>query len=280
MSIVTFWNSQKEQTGKTLSIAAIATYMAIEHNYRILIVSTGKDDKTLDNCFWEEKKVKKNLGLFGPNTRVAMEEGINGLIKIMKSNKLAPENVTNYTKIIFKDRLEVLQTYKGSQDEYKELSKMYPEIINLANNYYDLVLVDLDAEVDENTKKEIIDASNLVIVNLSQRLTSINRFMEIRDNQPMFATKKALLLIGRYDKFSKYTIKNISRYMWEKNKVSTIPYNTLFFEAAEEAKVPDLFLRLRKTVDEEDRNGFFIAEVGRTAENIIYRLQDLQMKMG
>lgn len=76
MSVVTFWNSGKEQTGKTLSIAAISTYMAIEHNYRILVVSTGKDDKTLDRCFWQEKKVKKNLGLFGPNTHVAMEEGV------------------------------------------------------------------------------------------------------------------------------------------------------------------------------------------------------------
>lgn len=280
MSVVTFWNSGKEQTGKTLSIAAISTYMAIEHNYRILVVSTGKEDKTLDRCFWEEKKVKKNLGLFGPNTRISMEEGISGLIKIMRSNKLEPENITNYTKIVFKDRLEILQTYKGSQEDYKDLSKMYPEIINLANNYYDIVLVDLDAEVDEITTKQILEASNLVVVNLSQRLASINNFIEIRDKQPMFATKKALLLIGRYDKFSKYTIKNISRYMNEKNKVSTIPYNTLFFEASEEAKVPDLFLRLRKIVDEEDRNGFFIAEVGRTVENIIYRLQDLQMKMG
>ena len=280
MSVVTFWNSGKEQTGKTLSIAAISTYMAIEHNYRILVISTGKGDKTLDRCFWEEKKVKKNLGLFGPNTHVAMEEGISGLIKIMRSNKLEAENITNYTKIVFKDRLEILQTYKGSQEDYKDLCKMYPDIINLANNYYDLVLVDLDAEVDEETTKQILDASNLVVVNLSQRLSSINNFIELRDKQPMFATKKTLLLIGRYDKFSKYTIKNISRYMGEKNKVSTIPYNTLFFEATEEAKVPDLFLKLRKTVDEEDRNGFFIAEVGRTVENIIYRLQDLQMKMG
>ena len=60
MSVVTFWNSGKEQTGKTLSIAAISTYMAIEHNYRILVVSTGKGDTTLDRCFWEEKKVRKN----------------------------------------------------------------------------------------------------------------------------------------------------------------------------------------------------------------------------
>ena len=278
MSIVTFWNSKKEQTGKTLSIAAIATYMAIEHNYRILIVTTGRNDKTLERCFWEEKKVKKNLGLFGPNTRVAMEEGIDGLIKIMRSNKLAPENVTNYTKIVFKDRLEVIQTYKGNQEGYRDVTKMYPDIINLANSYYDLVLVDLDAEVDEDITNQIMSMSNLIVVNLSQRLTSINDFLELRQNNNQFNSRKVLLLFGRYDKYSKYTIKNITRYMNEKNKVSTIPYNTLFFEAAEEAKVPDLFLRFRKMTD-DDRNGYFIQEVGRTAENIIYRLQDLQMKM-
>ena len=46
MSIITFWNDGKEQTGKTLSMAAIATYMAIEHNYKILVISTGhKEDR-------------------------------------------------------------------------------------------------------------------------------------------------------------------------------------------------------------------------------------------
>lgn len=77
MSIVTFWNNGKEQTGKTLSLAAICTHLAIEHNYRILVISTGYQDDKLDNCFWEqEKKGKKNLGLFGPNANIALEEGI------------------------------------------------------------------------------------------------------------------------------------------------------------------------------------------------------------
>ena len=278
MSVVTFWNSGKEETGKTLAIAAISTYMAIEHNYRILVISTSKDDKVLENCFWKPKKTKKNLGLFGPNTNIAMEEGVDGLIKIMKSNKLAPENITNYTKIVFKDRLEILQSYKGNSEEYKEIINMYPDIINLANNYYDLVLVDLDSNINSYVVEKIIGASNLVVINLSQRLTCIDNFLEIREKNAMFKAKKTLLLIGRYDKYSKYSIKNISRNKKKKNIVSTIPYNTLFFEAAEEGKVPDLFLRLRKTVDEDDRNGFFIAEVGRTVENIIYRLQNLQAK--
>lgn len=278
MSVVTFWNDGREQTGKTLSIAAISTYMAIEHNYRILIISTGYRDDTLNQCFWKEKKVKRNFGLFGPNTNEILEEGIVGLAKVVKSNKLSPENITNYTKIIFKDRLEVLQGFKGETSDYDELEKTYPDIINLANSYYDLVFIDLDNEMNSSIREMVLANSDLIVANISQRLTSIDRFMETRENTPILNSKKTLLLIGKYDKFSKYSIKNITRYMGEKNKVSTIPYNTLFFEACEEAKVPDLFLKIRN-VDEEDINGFFLLEVKRTSENIMYRLQDLAMKM-
>ncbi len=279
MSIVTFWNNRKEETGKTLSIAAIATHMAIEHNYKILVVSTGHKDETLDRCFWQEKKqAKKNLGLFGPNTNVGIEDGIVGLETLMKSNRVSPEQVTNYTKIVFKDRLEILPSFKGEKLEYDEIKTTYPDIISLANNYYDLVFVDLDEEVGEEISKQILEKSNIIMVTLSQRLISINNFMKLREEEPVLKSIKTLILIGRYDKYSKYTVKNITRYMGEKNKVSTIPYNTLFFEACEEAGVPDLFLRLRK-VDEDDRNGLFVAEVKRTADNIVYRLQDLAMKL-
>ena len=278
MSVVTVWNDGREQTGKTLSIAAISTYMAIEHNYRILIISTGYREDTLNQCFWKEKKVKRNFGLFGPNTNEILEEGIVGLAKVVKSNKLSPENITNYTKIIFKDRLEVLQGFRGETSDYDELEKTYPDIINLANSYYDLVFIDLDNEMNPSIREMILANSDLIVANISQRLTSIDRFMETRENTPIFNSKKILLLIGKYDKFLKYSIKNITRYMGEKNKVSTIPYNTLFFEACEEAKVPDLFLKIRN-VDDEDINGFFLSEVKRTSENIMYRLQDLAMKM-
>ena len=172
-----------------------------------------------------------------------------------------------------------MPSFKGEKLEYEEIKQNYPEIINLANKYYDLVFVDLDAELGEAITEQILQNSNLVIANLSQRLVSINKFMKLREEQPMFNSKKILLLINRYDKFSKYTVKNITRYMGEKNKVLTIPYNTLFFEACEEAKVPDLFLRLRRSIDEEDRNYIFIQEVKRASDAIIYRLQDLAMKM-
>ncbi len=278
MSVVTFWNDKKEQTGKTLSAVAVATYMAIEHNYKILVISTGFNDKTLDNCFWKEKKAKKNFGIFGPNTNVAMENGIEGLSKMVKSNKISPESITNYTRIIFKDTLEILQSFKGNRENYEEIKDHYIDVINLANRYYDLVFVDLDMELGNDVINTVLENSNLIVASLSQRLTSIDSFIEKREEMPILKSKKTLILISRYDRDSKYTVKNISRYMGEKNKVSTIPYNTLFFEACEEAKVVDLFLSIRK-ISEDDVNGMFLSEVKRTAENIIYRLQDLAMRM-
>lgn len=279
MSVVSFWSNGKGETGKTTAIAAVATYMAIEHNYKILVVSTSFNDSTLKNCFWKEEKAKRNLGLFGPNTNVVMQNGIEGLNRFIRSNKVTPDIITNYTKIVFKDRLEILLGYHGEEVYYNDIAKAYPSIIELANKYYDLVFVDLDSNLDKDVQKALLHESDLIVATMPQRLTKIDSFNELRQENQSLNSPKTLILIGKYDKFSKYTSKNITRYLREKNEVGTLPYNTLFLEACEEAKVPDLFLRLRKLHDDTDRNTFFIKEVKRLAENIIYRLQDLQMKM-
>lgn len=56
MAIVSFWSNIKRETGQTLSSVAIATSMAINHNFRILEVATGFQDKIIENCFWEPGK--------------------------------------------------------------------------------------------------------------------------------------------------------------------------------------------------------------------------------
>ena len=279
MSIVTFCNSSIEQTGKTMSIAAIATYMAIEHNYRILVISTTNREDSLKRCFWQEKKKKRNLGIFGPNAALEVETGVEGLARVIRSNKISPNIITNYTKVVFKDRFEILLGCENPPTDGTVIETMYPSIIKAANQYYDLIFVDLDENVDEETRKTIIHDSDIVVINMSQRLRSINKFLELKNKNQILASQKSLILIGRYDKYSKYNSKNISRYLGEKNQVLTIPYNTLFFEATEEAGVPDLFLKFRRNLDPEDRNAFFIEEIKRASENIMYRLQDLQMKI-
>lgn len=280
MAVVTFWSNGKEETAKTLSIVAIATNMAIEHNYKILLLSTNYNDDTLESCFWEKQKPKKTIvDLAPPGTVVEIDNGIEGLAKAVKANRVTPELISNYTKIVFKDRLDVLLSIKsGSYDEYQRLRDVYPKILQAANEYYDLIFVDINKGLDSEFIREILKSSELVITNITQRLKIIDDFMEIKEKEKLFSRKNNMLLIGRYDRFSKYSAKNIARYMNTKQEINVIPYSTLFFEACNDGKVADFFLRMR-TIDESDRNAAFVKEVRKVTENIDYKLQELRMKM-
>ena len=55
MAIISFWGNDEKETGQTLSVVAIGTEMAIDHNKKILIISTGYKDKTMEDCFWEKR---------------------------------------------------------------------------------------------------------------------------------------------------------------------------------------------------------------------------------
>lgn len=277
MAIVSFWSNGKEETAKTLSIVSIATNMAIEHNYKILLMSTNYNDDTLESCYWEkEKKEKKIITDIMPSQGHVLDSGIEGLAKLIKSNRATPEDITNYTKIVFKDRLEVLLSIRSSSyDEYLRLRSLYVDILKNANKYYDLIFVDVNKGLDNQFMRDILEMSDLIITNLTQRKKIIDSFMEIRAKEKMFRKKNNMLLIGRYDRFSKYTAKNIARYMNEKNEICVIPYCTLFFEACNESKVADFFLRL-KNIDDSDRNAVFLREVNNASEVIDYKLKELK----
>lgn len=283
MSIITFWSNTKKQTGQTLSLAAIATSMAIEHNYKILIISTKYNDNTLELCFGSSDKNKALLKKIVKNPGMSVDNGIEGLAKMAYSNRMTPETIQNYTHVIYKNRLEVLYGYREiedrpTQEEYLKIKGKYKDIINNAKKFYDLVFVDLDKGLEDEIVKEILKISDVTVINVEQRIDMINNFNDLMGQEIPFNKKGVILNIGRFDSFSKYSVKNISRYTGIKKNISVIPYNTLYFEAASEETVADLFLKIRR-VNEIDRNATFVKEVKQAAEKIVYKLQELQMRI-
>mgnify|MGYP004495570725 CR=1 FL=1 len=287
MSIVTFWNDDREQTGKTLTAVAVAARMAIECNYKILLISTSFQDSTMKNCFWKDE-VQRSLKLFGGKVHnVAVENGIEGLLKLMAANKLTPNVITDYTKVIFKGRLEILNglsgikgnSYDTNYGEYKRMEKNYVDLIRMASQSYDMVLVDLEKTMGNETKQEILRLSNLNVMVFSQKKASIDRYKELRDNNEEIMGLKTIPVVGKYTRHSKYNVKNLTRYLDEKKEISVVPFNLLYFEAADEAQVTDLFLRLKNIKDKTDENYIFMQEVLKLMDRIVKRLQELQMKM-
>lgn len=271
MSIVTFWGTGKEQVGKTLAVVAIATNMAIEHNKKILVVSASYNNDTLKNCYWTEENTKKN-SIFRPKNGIELDNGIEGLAKMVQSNKVSPEVITDYTKVVFKDRLEILLGFdERTSSSSEEVAQIYFEIVQLASEYYDMIFVDLDNEISLVATDGILNNSDLIIAMTSQKIASIVKLQQKKAQLPQ---SKVMLLVGKYDRKSKYSIKNLSRMIKQKKEILAIPYNTLYFEAAQEGKVPDLFLRLRRIEDKNDGNAFFIEQVKRATQEIIEKIEN------
>ena len=90
-----------------------------------------------------------------------------------------------------------------------------------------------------------------------------------------------MFLINRYDRSSKYSTKNVTRDLMEKKEILSVPYNHLFAEAMQEGTAAEFFLnpKIRKLDDTEDRTAFFISELKRAEEAIIYKMQELQMRI-
>ena len=123
MSIVVFSSSELKETGQSLAISALATYMAIEHNQKMLIVATDFNDNTLEDCFWQQKKeefvIDRTLALDRVTT---MDSGVEGLIKIVSSSKTSPEIVRNYSKVVLRDRLDILVSpHTKSRDDKQQI---------------------------------------------------------------------------------------------------------------------------------------------------------------
>lgn len=277
MPIISFWSKEKAQIGKTFSLAAIATYMALKNNMKILIVSTQFNDKTIEECFWPS--AKNNVNPLA-NKGMDISTGIEGLSKAVMSNKSTPEIITNYTRVVFKDRLEVLLSPETTNyEEYSRIAVSYPEIVQFANKYYDIVFVDVSNGFDENAQsRKLLAASNLIIYTFPQRQKSINKILELKSNPDFKKIQNIMYMLSRADVNSKYNEKNVARVIGERKGMISVPYCTVFGDAANEGDIVEYFIKYNKLTDETDQNYIFVDTVQRDVQEIIYKLQELQMR--
>lgn len=278
MAIITFWSDYLKETGQTYTIASVATNIAINHNQRILLISTEYDDDSLESCFWNMKKQSQATNLFISDNKINIDSGIEGLVKAMLANRATPENIKNYTKVVFKDRLEVLPGFIGKNtEEYEKISKYYPDIIKTANKYYDFVMVDASKGLSPLTK-DLLDISDLIVVNINQRLKTIDSYLELMGKKEISKKDNIIPVVGKYDHTSKYNAKNVTRYMKQRGEVLTISYNTLFFESCEEGKLADFLLKIR-TLSGNNSSSVLAKEIENLSNAAIYKLKELQMRM-
>ena len=273
MSIVTFWNDGKRETGQTMSMAAIATRMAMKHNYKTVLINTKYNDTTLEEGFW------------GPNVPKAKTDivtGISGLTKAILSNKTSPEIISNYTKAMLKGgRLELLTDKEVEIEEYEKQKSVMKSMIKMANKYYDLVFVDLEGSLEDPFITGILEQSNLIIPTITQRIQDINKYISIKNKNELFQKENTFLLIGKYDKHLMCNKKNTERYIKDQineKDVYVIPYSTMYFESCNQGQIIDYIYKFIK-IKPGSPQAPVIEALDQIYTRIIEKLREMQMKI-
>ena len=199
MPIVTFWSNTRKETAQTLSMLAIASYMAVEKNTRILMVDVNSNDKTIQNAYFNDRdtstrKVVKKLS----GGRMDIGSGIDGLSKLLASGKNSGESITNYSQIIFKGRLEVILSYiSGVETDIQRVRNTYKDLIRLANQQYDYVFVDLPKGLGDPVTEDILAISDVIVFNMTQRQSDIDNYVSLKMDNPIFKANNVLPLIRK-----------------------------------------------------------------------------------
>ena len=272
MAIIAFWNDGKVETNQSMTIAAVATTLAINYDYKILIVNTKNNDTSLERAF----EPKHNINSMFSKGKMDLATGISGVVKAIASNKTSPEIITNYTKIILRN-LELLTEKNTDEEEFSRYKTYIKDILKLANRYYDIVLVDLEGNIEEQEIKEILEMSSVKVATLVQNLNVIDDYIEQKEKSFVLQDKNWLISIGKYDSKSKYTVKNVSKHIKEK-RVHGIPYNTMFAMDAPEGKVADYIIRFKR-VKQTHVNAEFVNAVDKEAEEIVNLVKEGQRKI-
>lgn len=279
MAIISFWSEGKKQTAQTLSMVAIATYMAIDHNARVLIVDATYDDDTLNRCFEKAGKDKQKIVSQFATAKIDISSGAEGLVSAIASNKVTPEIVKNYTKIIFKNRLDVLFGLKTKIPEEHDKSLMlYKDLITTANKYYDFVFVDVNKTYTKETTKAILENSTIIAYTMNQNLKTINNFVEKKAKIPLLNEPKILPVLGSCNIYSNYNERNTARHIGEKRGIAYVPYNSYYMECASEGNVADYFLKIKFSKSEMNKNDTFLKGVDDACNRILNKVKELQLR--
>lgn len=271
MNIV-FWSPVHGQTRQSSNMIAMALMIALKNGYRGLITQTQYVMNDMEDVIVGRTSRKE------ARERFYEDVGIDALIRVFKSRQLNRRAIENCSVQLI-DNVEssgTLTLLPGTQSESRQvfnddMDKALLAVLREVQRCYDLVFIDVNPGMGEQTKK-LISRADLIVVNLSQNISLSDKLF--REFPAEFEGKEVFYLIGSYLLDSRYSIKNMRhRYKRMKNANSAVvPVNVGYMDAIASGTVKDFFVR---NLDEElvSGNRMFMKEVSAAADKILKMLK-------
>ncbi|CAH0121170.1 hypothetical protein PAE9249_03696 [Paenibacillus sp. CECT 9249] len=257
---IAFWSPACGQTGTSTNLAAAAAVIGLDYYMKTLVAYT-KPGSAL-----EPSLVRKPDELAAPafdNT------GLDALKRLARSNRLTANIVKDYTRPILKDRLDFLPgpTDFNEQEDKAGAGELVQHIFACAGQFYDTVLVEVGSGTSDELTNAILEASDVIVVNLNQNAALLDRWLGRGGSFDTLRGKTCVYLLGRYDRQSRYKAGNIAR-KYHCKTLFTVPYSAGLMDACNDHAVIEFFMRNRNVRQGHDHY-HVVHEVRRLAKTIL-----------
>lgn len=267
MAKIVFWSPAEGTSGATHAAIAISSLMGITHKTSSLLIDANSNSKKIASSFTLFDDLTNSNSFNDSNL------GMNAIMRLIKSNKLSPDIIQNYSKPVLKGRLDILYSAVAntSTEERENLISM-PLITKNADEVYDLVFVDLPKTTTDDSVIRVLSQADIIICVIPQEVEKLSTIMKKIENVTEIKDKQKIFVLGNYEAGSKYNLFNVKLKYKLPDPLFALPHNYLFADACNDGTVLD-FLYKNINAAPKDYNGEFMIKATEIVEELVKKLK-------
>ncbi len=263
MAKIAFWSPEKGASGCTHTAIAVSSMMGITHKVSSLLIDANSNSKKISSSFTLYDDLVNTNGFNDTNL------GMNAIMRLIKSNKLSPDIIQNYSKPVLKGRLDILYSaIANTTTEERENLISMPLIAKNAADVYDLVFIDLPKETTDDSVIRMLSASDVIVIVVSQEISKLATVLKRVEDIEEIKDKPKLFVIGDCEPASRYNAFNVKIKYKLADQIFYIPHNYMFADACNDGNVLDFIYR-NINAQPKDYNGEFIIKTKNIVEEIV-----------
>lgn len=233
-NLIVSWSPVRGQGSSTLTFS-LASMLALDTTHKVLFTHAQKSKSILDVLF--ETSDKNDIA----------DNGMEGLERLVKSNRLKTESVPDYAENIYLGKLDYLQSgFSNTRSDSENITFLF-SVLKASLQAYEMVFVDLECGTDSVATKELVKQADVVLVNLPQNRYVVEQFTSGELMLDELRERDYFVVINQYDKNATYSIRNIKRQVKAKEKMFGFPYATPLKNAINLGNVSDFYFRSTKS---------------------------------
>lgn len=267
MAKIVFWSPEEGVSGCTHTAIAVSSLLGITHKVSSLLIDANSNAKKISSSYTLYDDLVNTNGFNDTNL------GMNAIMRLIKSNKLSPDIIQNYSKPVLKGRLDILYSaIANTTTEIRENLLSMPLIAKNADDVYDLVFIDLPKDTTDDSVIRVLSQADVIVCVVPQNVEKLSTVLKKMGDIADIKDKKIIYVLGNYEQSSKYNIFNVKMKYKLPEPLYVLPHNYAFADACNDGNVLD-FLYRNINANAKDYNGDFILRTTEIVEEIIKTLK-------